>query len=252
MSDFIAQATVGYGYCRVSTGKQAASGLSLEDQKVKIAAYATMKGIKLLEIFTDAGITGTSMEKRPAFTEMMQKVESGQVIIAWTLSRMSRSFKDMTAMIDDMERKKIQLVCIKDDIDTTTAMGRAFQRFMITINALEVEMVSERTVLAMQRASAQGRAIGRPPYGWRVINSDKQGSGFEEVPEEQAVIDLIHRLRYPDPETVVSWYSVTKYLNDQNVRPPAKAKQWYKSTVRSIEIRGRSVATKGRPGVNRE
>src|SRR3990167_8820805 len=46
------------GYLRVSTDKQADSGLSLEAQRAKVEGYAALYGLELVEVLTDAGESG--------------------------------------------------------------------------------------------------------------------------------------------------------------------------------------------------
>jgi DNA invertase Pin-like site-specific DNA recombinase len=46
------------GYIRVSSEEQADSGLGLEAQRQRIAAYCAMKGLRLAEVFADPGISG--------------------------------------------------------------------------------------------------------------------------------------------------------------------------------------------------
>ena len=45
------------GYIRVSSEEQADSGLGLEAQRQRIAAYCAMKGLHLAEVFEDPGIS---------------------------------------------------------------------------------------------------------------------------------------------------------------------------------------------------
>ena len=44
-------------YIRVSSEEQADSGLGLEAQRQRIAAYCTMKGLHLAEVFEDPGVS---------------------------------------------------------------------------------------------------------------------------------------------------------------------------------------------------
>jgi len=54
------------GYIRVSSDDQAREGLSLEAQERKIRAYCDLKGLELVTIFKDEGISGFKpLEKRP-------------------------------------------------------------------------------------------------------------------------------------------------------------------------------------------
>jgi DNA invertase Pin-like site-specific DNA recombinase len=46
------------GYVRVSSEEQADSGLGLEAQRQRIAAYCAMKGLRLAEVFEDPGWRG--------------------------------------------------------------------------------------------------------------------------------------------------------------------------------------------------
>jgi hypothetical protein len=45
-------------YVRVSSEEQADSGLGLEAQRQRVAAYCEMKDLKLTEVFEDPGISG--------------------------------------------------------------------------------------------------------------------------------------------------------------------------------------------------
>jgi DNA invertase Pin-like site-specific DNA recombinase len=54
-------------YIRVSSDEQADSGLGLEAQRQRIAAYCDMKGLRLVEVFEDPGISGGKpLATRPA------------------------------------------------------------------------------------------------------------------------------------------------------------------------------------------
>jgi DNA invertase Pin-like site-specific DNA recombinase len=46
------------GYVRVSTDEQAERGLGLEAQRQRIRAYCEMKGLNLVTIFEDPGLSG--------------------------------------------------------------------------------------------------------------------------------------------------------------------------------------------------
>ena len=55
------------GYIRVSSEEQADSGLGLEAQRQRIRAYCDMKGLSLVTIFEDAGVSGgKALATRPA------------------------------------------------------------------------------------------------------------------------------------------------------------------------------------------
>ena len=46
------------GYVRCSTQEQSDSGLGLQAQRTRIRAYATLKGLRLVDIIEDAAVSG--------------------------------------------------------------------------------------------------------------------------------------------------------------------------------------------------
>ena len=70
----------GAGYIRVSTTEQATRGLSLEAQEAEIRRYAKERGIVLVQIYVDRGITARKkLHRREAFAQMMRDVDAGLI-----------------------------------------------------------------------------------------------------------------------------------------------------------------------------
>ena len=61
------------GYCRVSTAEQAEHGYSIDEQVARIRSYCDALGWTLFKVYTDAGISGTTID-RPALQEMLQDI----------------------------------------------------------------------------------------------------------------------------------------------------------------------------------
>lgn len=69
-------APVAVGYCRVSTERQAAEDrTSLADQRAAIEQLAAQLQLPVAEWFVDAGVSGGSAEKRPAFMQLFAYCE---------------------------------------------------------------------------------------------------------------------------------------------------------------------------------
>ena len=85
------------GYCllyaRVSRADQVEYGESLEYQISELKKYATNRDLKVRGIYVDKGISGRK-EDRKEYVEMKRKAERGDIIIAYSISRISRSTKD--------------------------------------------------------------------------------------------------------------------------------------------------------------
>jgi hypothetical protein len=110
------------GYIRVSSEEQAESGLGLEAQRQRIAAYCTMKGLRLAEVFEDPGISaGKPLASRPAGSRLLATARKGKaVVVVAKLERLFRSVADAANVIDDFDKKGIQLVAISEAFDMTS------------------------------------------------------------------------------------------------------------------------------------
>src|SRR5215831_9292708 len=81
------------GYVRVSSEEQADSGLGLEAQRQRIAAYCAMKGLRLAEVFADPGISGGKpLASRSAGSQLLAAANKSKAfVIVAKLDRLFRS-----------------------------------------------------------------------------------------------------------------------------------------------------------------
>jgi DNA invertase Pin-like site-specific DNA recombinase len=75
---------------------------------------------------------------------------------------MSRSLVHLLEVVKECETRKIELLSLREKIDTTTATGRAFLAIMGAIAQMERELKAERTAAGRAAAKARGRTGGRP------------------------------------------------------------------------------------------
>lgn len=181
------------GYVRVSTEKQADSGVSLDAQCEKIRAMATLKDAELVDIIIDAGESAKNL-RRPGVERLLSLVASGQVdcVIVCKLDRLTRSVKDLAHILETFERRKVSLVSVAESLDTATAAGRLVLNIMVSVSQWEREAISERTKDAMSHKKAQRQCVGNIQFGYR-LGSD--GAHVEADPSEQSVLASISELR---------------------------------------------------------
>ncbi len=79
-------------YCRVSTDSQREKQ-TIETQKRLLADYAEREGWEIFDWYIDDGITGTSIEARPAFTKLLGDAEARKfdLIVVTDTDRLTRS-----------------------------------------------------------------------------------------------------------------------------------------------------------------
>lgn len=179
------------GYIRVSTEDQAREGVSLEAQEAKIRAWADFNGYDEVEIFKDAGISGSSMDKRPALQAALKAVGKGDALIIYSLSRLARSTKDTLEISEQLQTKGADLVSLSEKIDTTSAAGKMVFRMLAVLAEFERDQIAERTKTAMSHKKTKGERVGAIPFGFRLLDD---GKTLEEHPKEQEVIQAAREL----------------------------------------------------------
>jgi len=113
------------GYIRVSTDEQASSGVSLDAQKAKLEAYASLYDIELVDIEVDAGASAKTLN-RPGLQSAVARCESGeaQALIVVKLDRLTRRVADLDTLIERYFGNRFALMSVSEQVDTRTAAGR--------------------------------------------------------------------------------------------------------------------------------
>lgn len=178
------------GYIRVSTTEQATEGVSLEAQRAKLLAWAAANDYELVAIHEDAGITGTSMDKRPGLQAAIAAAGKGMALVAYSISRLARSTADMLEIAAGLEKKGADLVSLSEKIDTTSAAGRMVFRMMAVLSEFERDQIAERTAAALAHKKAKREVYCRVPLGY----ADDNGKMIK-IDEELLVVAEIKALR---------------------------------------------------------
>lgn len=106
-------------------------------------------------------MTGTRMD-RPAWDQVLEYVRPGDTIVVTELSRMTRSLLDLLDTVKVLEQRGVNLLSLRENIDTTTATGRCFLSMMGAIHQVERELRAERAAAGRTSAKARGKTGGRP------------------------------------------------------------------------------------------
>ena len=75
---------------------------------------------------------------------------------------MSRSLSHLLEIVDNLNKKQVQFKSLRENIDTSTATGRAFLSIMGAISQMEMEIKKERSEAGRAAAKARGKSGGRP------------------------------------------------------------------------------------------
>ncbi len=147
-------------YSRVSTDKQSNG---LESQRRALEDWCKSKGISNYEVFEDSNVSG-SKSSRPQLDRMMKEVREGRIdsVVVYSFSRFARSTKFLLDSLEEFSLLKVNFVSLSENIDLSSAIGRAMFTIISAISTLERELISERVRNGMVNAKAKGKRIGRP------------------------------------------------------------------------------------------
>jgi DNA invertase Pin-like site-specific DNA recombinase len=82
--------------------------------------------------------------------------------VVWRLDRLRRTAKGLTALFEDLQNRKVNLVSLRDSLDLSTPAGRLMANVLASVAAYETEVRSERQMAGIAAAKAKGVKFGRP------------------------------------------------------------------------------------------
>ncbi|MES2652677.1 MAG: recombinase family protein [Bacteroidota bacterium] len=178
------------GYLRLSTRGQSKS---LEYQENIIRNYCNNNHLKILEIFSDNGQSSYTFD-RPDYLALEQFIKKHkghcQYLVVLDHDRFSRNLPDALIKIAELERK-YEVVVIStnervglDTSDPDVFMKRAFDYLMANRELLNIRA---RVRLGRINAMEHGRYLGKAPYGYRNVKSERQEC-YIEINQAQAKI----------------------------------------------------------------
>ena len=138
-----------FGYARVSTEAQ-----NLDRQIDALEKY----GVN--QIYNEK-MTGTKRD-RPELNKMIDRMTAGDTVVIESLSRIGRSTKDLIELMELFQQKGVNLISLKENIDTTTSTGKLVFAIFSAIAQFERDVIADRTKEGLKAARARGRVGGRP------------------------------------------------------------------------------------------
>lgn len=215
-------------YTRQSVDKK--DSLSIEGQIELCRRYAGEGAV----VYEDRGFSGKNT-KRPAFTELMQAVEAGQVqkIYVYRLDRFSRSIADFSRVWEILDRHSVEFVSVTENFDTSSPIGRAMLNIVLVFAQLERETIAERVRDNYRHRFALGAWPGGPaPYGFDLCKIEDDGRRVSSlVANDKAEIVQQIFQEYAEPE--VSLRALAKSLTNRGIHGP-KREAWDNVTLSRI------------------
>ena len=143
-------------YCRVSTAGQFTSN---QVQEVKVAGF-DVQASRVVEETISGSIAAS---ERPGFQKLMDRMESGDVLIVTKLDRLGRNAMDVRQTVERLAESGIRVHCLAlGGVDLTSAAGKMTMQVLGAVAEFERDLLIERTQSGLQRAKSEGKKLGRP------------------------------------------------------------------------------------------
>ena len=167
-------------YVRVSTDSQ-----TVENQIRELRQVAGRRGWDVVEVYSDAGISGAKGRNgRPGLDSMLKDASRRKfdIVMAWAIDRLGRSLRNLLETIEHLEATGVDLYFDQQNIDTTTPAGKLLFQVTGAFAEFERSMIQQRVNAGLARAGAQGKRLGRPKIDakteWAICQALATGQGI--------------------------------------------------------------------------
>lgn len=177
-------------YCRLShdDGLQGDSN-SIINQKAMLTEYAKQRNYGNIKIFADDGYSGTTFD-RPAFTEMMELVENGEVgrIIVKDMSRLGRDYLRVGMYTDIVfPERDIHFIAVNDGVDSLNGTSNDFAPIRNLFNEFHARDTARKVKASMAHKGNSGNYLTtNPPFGY-MKNPDNPKEWMIDEPAAEVV-----------------------------------------------------------------
>lgn len=219
-------------YARVSTQEQASEGTSLEHQCEQLKIYCQSQEWQVVGAYVDPGYTGKDAD-RPGLKHLLSNAKLGlfQKVAVYKLDRLARKLRLLLEMEETLKDCGVYLYSLKDQVDTSTAIGRTVFQVLGLVSEWERETIIDRTRSGrISRYKAGCWAGGKPLYGYS-YNPNTKKLVINEA--EAAVVRRI----FNEYNAGKSMSRIADMLNEERI--PSRystAKGWRMSAIRDIII----------------
>jgi len=187
-----------FGYARVSTESQ-----NLDRQLDALQKHG-------VDHIYNEKMTGTKKD-RPELAKMLDRMTEGDTVVIESLSRLGRSTKDLIELVELFNQQNVNLVSLKESIDTSTPTGKLLFTLMSAIAQFERDVIADRTKEGLKSARSRGRIGGRPK-----TNGDTVKKAVKLYNTKQYTIKEIEELTGVKKDTL---YRTLKGDNHNGERP---------------------------------
>ena len=174
-----------FAYCRVSTADQATEN---QRREIEAAGFSVDKRRIVKE-----SISGSvAAMDRPGFAKLVDRLESGDVLIVTKMDRLGRNAMDVRATVERLAGIGVRVHCLAlGGVDLTSPAGKMTMGVICAVAEFERDLLIERTQSGLARVKAAGKALGRKPS----LSDDQQHEARQKLAAGVSVAQIARDLR---------------------------------------------------------
>lgn len=181
-------------------------------------------------IYTDEGISATSMKKRDGFNKMVSDALDGRVelIITKSISRFARNTVDCLTTIRKLKEYNVEVYFEKENIYTLDSKGEMLITILSSFAQQESLSLSSNVTWGIRKRFSDGKVS--LPYK-QFLGYEKGEDNLPKIVESEAkIIREIYKF------FLEGWScnSIARHLTAQGVKTPGGKDLWHSTTVKSI------------------
>ena len=203
-----------YAYLRVSTDAQ-----DVDNQKLGVLEYCARQEIAPLVLIEDKIGGGKSWKERQ-IGQILNRAQSGDIIVAAEVSRLARSTLEVLEILQMAVEKGISVHITKNQIVMDGSMQATITATILGLAAqIEREFISVRTKEALARRKAEGLPLGRPKGQVTNLKLDDHREEIQAYLKKGVSKRSIARIIECSPTTLYSWIKRRRI----SIRPTTKS-----------------------------
>lgn len=187
-------------YLRVSSKSQVETdydpeGLSVPAQRSICESKAAREGLTIVDEYVELGKSGTNVQGRPAFQDMMKRISSQRdvdYVMVYQLSRLNRNRVDDALVMLQMDAAGVQLISATENIDDSPA-GQMTRGILAAINQYRSASEGQDIARKLEHKAKLGGTIGRAPLGYLNVKEDFEGRMVSAVTPDPERAGLIQQ-----------------------------------------------------------
>lgn len=169
-----------FAYCRVSTEHQTTDN---QIQEIKAAGFS-IDDRRVIEEVVSGSVA--AMERK-GFAKLLDRLESGDVLIVTKLDRLGRNAMDVRSTVERLASMNVRVHCLAlGGVDLTSPAGKMTMGVIAAVAEFELDLLKERTQAGLERAKREGKTLGRTP----ALNSDQQKEVLKRLAEGLPVAQI--------------------------------------------------------------